>query len=161
MVDLISDFSLIGKNVYFLNSSDAEFDEYLAAKPGLLDKTSREYMMRIDKAKIIDENLGTIQTDIGITDLRHISTGLKTLLMIHFLEGKHEALVANLNECGGNVLSIIFEELNDSNVTGLLQHTSFDTEKLLSLGVSVNGKQITDELELFAGILWRSNDADE
>ena len=52
-------------------------DDYfnLFVLPSELDATDEKIMYEIDKAKLLDKELGTIRTPFGITSLEHLSSG--------------------------------------------------------------------------------------
>ena len=57
-------------------------DDYfnLFVLPSELDATDEKIMYEIDKAKLLDKELGTIRTPFGITSIEHLSSGCKTVI---------------------------------------------------------------------------------
>jgi hypothetical protein len=100
----------------FIDSNDRWFfnvmedDEYLLSK--------QELLKEIDGAEIINIEKLKIETPHGVTDLRDISTGLKTLLNILYMAEKRidEQFCVNLDECGDEVISLIFNEYKGDNI---------------------------------------------
>ena len=83
---------ILKNDLYFnLNTSNEE-----------MTKKDAEIMKQIDNAVLtLDKH---IQTSYGLGTIRNLSTGCKTLLNIV----KHPDKVVNVEECGPNVLKIIF-----------------------------------------------------
>lgn len=88
-----------------------EDDTFLLSKEELFDKIDRAKILNIDKSKI--------ETPHGATDLEDISTGLKTLLnVLHKVQRfPDKKFCINLDECGNEVLSIIFDSYEGANVS--------------------------------------------
>lgn len=83
---------IIFNDMYFnLNTGNEELSEYEA-----------EIIRQVDKAKLTDDK--HIETRYGIGTIRNLSTSCKTLLNIV----KHPEKVVCVEECGSDVLKIIF-----------------------------------------------------
>lgn len=65
-------------------------------------------MLDIDNAKLIDKRTGKIETPYGITDIKDLSTGCKTVLNYIFMVENPEMYsivkAINATECGWNAL---------------------------------------------------------
>ena len=61
-----------------LIDNESFFDNTVTAKS--FDELSLDVIMNIDKAKLIDRNIGTIETPFGITSIDNVSTGCKAVL---------------------------------------------------------------------------------
>ena len=62
----------------------------------------------IDKASLIDKKLGTVKTDFGITGIKNLSTGCKTVLVFRYLQKRQMSCNLNINECGWNAVKVLF-----------------------------------------------------
>jgi hypothetical protein len=115
----------IEKIAKFINSNDIEFFRTMQDDDFLLEQA--ELFAKIDGAKFIDNKALIIETQFGITDIENISTGLKTALnVMHKIQKfPDEKFCINLDECGNEVLSIIFEMHRGSNVIFYLSRSFF------------------------------------
>lgn len=66
------------KEENILLDNEAFFNNNVSPKN--LNKVSLRIMKDIDKADLIDSNIGTIQTPYGITGIDSLSTGCKTVI---------------------------------------------------------------------------------
>lgn len=76
-----------------------------------ITEEDKGFIRRIDNTEFINKQ--SIITPYGNTNLENLSTGCKTLLNILH----HPEIVFTVNECGDNVVDIIFEYLKDSDIT--------------------------------------------
>jgi hypothetical protein len=99
----------------------------LHLSPKDIDDIGEKYIAFIDGASLIDKNIGTIKTPFGVTSIKDLSTGAKTVLnVMHVAKNKLDYAV-DITECGWNAIDCIFEFLdqNDNCVQILLQHVEF------------------------------------
>ncbi|MDR2750582.1 MAG: hypothetical protein LBC41_07985 [Clostridiales bacterium] len=77
-----------------------------------------ELIAKIDGAKFINHKSLALETPFGVADIENISTGLKTALnVLHKIKKfPGENFCVNLDECGNDVLCVIFEMHSGSNV---------------------------------------------
>ena len=87
-------------------------DLYFNLNTGNEQMSQREIdlIQQIDKAKLTPDK--HIETKYGLGTIRNLSSGCKTLLNIV----KHPDKVVNVEECGPNVLRIIFDILDDATI---------------------------------------------
>ncbi|SEP84125.1 protein of unknown function [Lachnospiraceae bacterium NE2001] len=91
--------NIIDSEAYFnANISSSDFDE-----------KDLEVMQLIDNAHLIDKKLGTIKTDFGITSIKNLSTGCKTVLVYRYLQKHMITCNLNINECGWNAVKVLFD----------------------------------------------------
>lgn len=86
---------------------DAYFNTRVSLKD--FDDTCKKYMMEIDGAEILDMEAECVKTPHGICGKEHLSTGLKTVVVVYLLIKKGENAIVSIDECGENAMSIIFE----------------------------------------------------
>lgn len=105
------------------------FEKYVIAKE--FESIDLDVMKRIDHAVLLDKKSGAIQTQFGITDILHLSTGCKTVLSYLYIvkrsEHKFSGKILDVTECGSNALNVLFncvEQLHDSETIFLLRHTN-------------------------------------
>lgn len=83
---------ILKNDLYFnLNTGNQAFTEQ-----------DKQAIFEIDKARITEDN--HIETKYGIGTVRNLSTGCKTYLNVL----KNSEKVVGANECGGNVLTMLF-----------------------------------------------------
>lgn len=101
------------KEENILLDNEAFFNNNVSPKD--LNKASLRIMKDIDKADLIDSNIGTIQTPYGITSIDSLSTGCKTVINYIVIASNREiykdvkAICAT--ECGWNALEELFEQI--------------------------------------------------
>ena len=101
------------KEENILLDNEAFFNNNVSPKN--LNKASLRIMKDIDKADLIDSNIGTIQTPYGITSIDSLSTGCKTVINYIVIASNCEiykdvkAICAT--ECGWNALEELFEQI--------------------------------------------------
>ena len=90
--------------------------------------TDIEIIKNIDNAELIDKNTGEIRTPYGLTSIRNLSTGCKTVLnfiYINSTRNKYEQIKAiDVTECGWNALEELFslyEKINSDTIL-ILRH---------------------------------------
>lgn len=153
MIQIEASSRNLPEDMKYIRVIDAVFDFEVALSPELIDTKSRKYMEEIDGAVILDERLGTIRTPFGVTDLTKLSTGLKALLLVCIYKKRYQKFAINLVECGANVISIIFNEVNDTDIICVLPHTQFDRDLLCPYGCTVGGIYVEDKYALASEIL--------
>ena len=94
-----------------------------------LTDMSLTVMNEIDKAVLLDKKSGKIETPYGITGIRDLSTGCKTVLNYIFIKENTEKYpnvkAIDGTECGWNALDKLFdiiEKEHDSKIIIVLQH---------------------------------------
>lgn len=135
----------------YIRGVDAEFDVMIKAR--MFNNLSLEVMKKVDNAELLDKNLGTIKTPYGITDITHLSTGCKTVLLYLNMPDEDKNCILNISQAGPNALEVLFDcvdLLKDSNskfylgYAGGLRHMKKHT-------FSINGIVCND---LFRGLLY-------
>lgn len=81
--------------------NDLYFNLYTSNE--LFTESDMEAIFRIDKAKVTGD--GHIETKYGVGTMRNLSSGCKTYLNVI----KNPDRIVSVNECGGNVLAMLFE----------------------------------------------------
>ena len=94
------------------------------------DEDNLNVMKRIDKAVLLDKDMGAIKTPFGICRLEDLSTGCKTVLsLIEIIKNKKYANIKaiNVTECGYNAIEEIFEIIENSNrdMGVVIEHDNF------------------------------------
>lgn len=99
-------------------------DEYFSYNINdILKYITNEEMLsfgKIDSISYWDSNR-VIKTRIDYTDIKNISSGLKSILITNYLAKVNSPLILDTIECGANALSIIFEIGKTSNFNILLR----------------------------------------
>ena len=87
-------------------------DLYFNLNTGNEDMSQKEIdlIQQVDEAKLTPDK--HIETKYGLGTIRNLSSGCKTLLNIV----KHPDKVVNVEECGPNVLRIIFDIPDDAKI---------------------------------------------
>lgn len=114
MIRLYSNINLVNKNLYIPNVNKF-FDKHIKCND--FDKTDIKVIKVLDKAKITDVNLGTIKTKYGLTNIKNLSTGCKTVLVYRYLEKnirKYNGYFLNITECGDNAVNLLFKCVKDN-----------------------------------------------
>lgn len=97
--------------------------------------TSREFtqdeidvIKKIDNAELLDRNTGEIKTPYGLTNIRNLSTGCKTIINFIYINSKRNKYdkikAIEVTECGWNALEELFiqyEKLS-SKIELILRH---------------------------------------
>lgn len=102
-----------------LYDNDTFFDNRVNTKE--FTELEKEIIEHIDKAKIIDENIGEIKTPFGICSIKKLSTGCKTVLNYVWLskhqdDEKYKGIkYLYATECGWNALEELFKAADDIN----------------------------------------------
>lgn len=115
------------------------------------DKLANEVLMKIDRAKLLDERLGTVITPYGACSINDLSSGCKTIincLYLHNNKDKYSNIKAiNVTQCGWNALEELFKvmEENGIDINLCLEHTNL-TFKCNKRDYLINGKEVVDEL---------------
>lgn len=126
MIRIFTSRKLLG-NRKVINDPDSFFSAHVSHHQ--FDENNEKVIEEIDGAKLIDCNLGTIKTPLGLTDINHLSSGCKTVLDYLYITRNNDKLkdfALNVTICGYNALESLFvqmDRLNDSDTILLLQHT--------------------------------------
>lgn len=122
-----------------------------------MHEESIKVMQKIDKAILLDINTGAIKTPFGITSIKNLSTGYKTVLnLIYLTENPKEfpnvkAIV--VNECGWNALEELFNIIENYNIDiGIILEHDNKLYKCSNREYLVNGKETIQELCLYGCI---------
>ena len=87
-----------------------------------------DIIRKIDNAEILDRNTGEIRTPYGLTSIRNLSTGCKTILnfiYINSASNKYSQIKAiEITECGWNALEELFSQYEkiNSKIDLVLRH---------------------------------------
>lgn len=107
MIELYTSKKAVQKNNNYIESIDLEFDKQIYTLN--ITNKDKEYMKNIDEAYY--NGNGYIITPFGRTEIQNLSTGCKTLILLNHLKELGNPIV-NINECGRNVLDIVFDMNN-------------------------------------------------
>ena len=88
------------ENENWILKNDVYFNLHTGNQP--FTEQDKEAIFQIDKARVTQD--AHIETKYGIGTVRNLSTGCKTYLNVLKNPGK----VVGANECGGNVLTLLF-----------------------------------------------------
>lgn len=122
MIYLYTSKNRINRKYIDIWSVDSSFNSVMSRKK--LDNRDLEIMKEIEGLEPIKNSL-LFKSNLGVTDIRHISTGLKTVLLIRYLNKYHsdKSYCINITECGTNVLNYVFEEASKNpNIFLVLKH---------------------------------------
>lgn len=134
------------KQKHYLECNDLIFTR-IVKKADFLKKHAN-LIYAIDKARIIDYSLGKIETPYGIAGVEDFSTGLKTLLNIHYcLRSPSTYYLVNVNECGDNVFKYIFPAVEGTNVSLFIEHAVYFLPD--EFEYVVNDNLLDDRMKLF------------
>lgn len=138
IVNVVDKINKYDKNTIYDN--EAFFINVIQDDAFLMNHTGVLY--QVDKARIIDLKLYSIVTPFGATDIRHLSTGCKTLLNVLYLLEKHpnERYCVNINECGENVIPLILEAVAGTKISVYYINTLFVSGISDKLSFRRNGK---------------------
>lgn len=109
-------------------------------------KNSLMSMLVIDKAKLLDENTGKIETPFGIADIKDLSTGCKTVLNCIYVNEHPEVYPSvkaiNATECGWNAIEELFKyiETRGCDIAVVIEHDN-DLYKCNDRVYILNGKE--------------------
>lgn len=144
MINIITKYSNIGNSC--IRDFESFFEKYVLSRD--FDDMDLYAMQSIDKAVLLDKNIGTIQTRFGVSDILHLSTGCKVVLSYLYIKRCGDTFsgkVLDITECGSNALDVLFdcvEKLNDSETVFLLRHSNQLIKcKDRSFSFSVNGNK--------------------
>lgn len=126
MINIITEKDLI-KEYHIFNNANLFVRGMVSAQEfGDLDEYAIKY---IDKANLLDRKTGAVETPFGLTDIYHLSTGCKTVLMYLYIyrhrQDYDKNIVINITECGWNAIDVLFdcvEKLCDSHTLFFLGH---------------------------------------
>lgn len=141
-----ADETIIDNEAFFNNNVSAKY----------LTDSSLMVMSDIDKAKLIDRKTGKIETPYGITSIRDLSTGCKTILNCIFIHENPERYptvkAINATECGWNAIDRLFEYIESIDIFDIaiiIEHDN-DLYKCKDREYLVNNdKHIKSMLEFF------------
>ena len=88
------------ENKDWILKNDLYFNLHTGNQP--FTEQDKQAIFEIDKARVTQDN--HIETKYGVGTVRNLSTGCKTYLNVMKNPGK----VVGANECGGNVLTLLF-----------------------------------------------------
>lgn len=103
-----------------ISEVDAYFDLNISFED--FDNNCDKYMYMIDKAKRCTDTIDGVLTKYGLCSKDDLSTGLKTLLTIYVLKRQGKVFTINVDGCGSNVLSEIFNLVDNSKVGLIINH---------------------------------------
>lgn len=111
-----------------IRDAESFFYKYITAYD--FDELCDEVLQKIDSAVLLDRNLGTIRTKFGITDIYHLSTGCKIVLVYIYMyknKKQFDDKILEITECGGNALKVLFDcvlRLHDEESVFLLRQST-------------------------------------
>ena len=119
-------------------------DDYfnLFVLPSELDSADEKIMYEIDRARLLDKELGTIRTPFGITSIEHLSSGCKTVIGYRHRRAEDIGCVYNITMAGLNALEVLFRvvsEAKDSKTTFYLGYQG-GLFRCKHTGFCINGK---------------------
>jgi len=121
MINIYTKYECIPKTKNFVKYNDAFFDAYINAD--CLDTQDKALLFDLEQVTVLDAKTDLCQGNYGLMQLKDISTGLKTLINLRYIKKQQITDVClNITECGKNYLEYVFDELNDSGISGVLQH---------------------------------------
>lgn len=130
MVYLYKSIEDINNKSQILMDNEAFFKTRITAKE--FGKLENEVIFNIDKAELLDKNVGTIKTPYGICSIENLSTGCKTVINAIFLyKHRNQEPYCSLKyiyatECGYNALEELFRVVDENNydIGIILEHSN-------------------------------------
>lgn len=101
MKELVYIYTKKQKSEDWVLKNDLFFNLYTGNQP--LTEADKQAILKIDSAKVTEDN--HIETKYGLGTIRNLSSGCKTYLNVIKNPGK----VVSAEECGGNVLTMLFK----------------------------------------------------
>lgn len=126
MIQIYTCMDDFNKSKRFILSNDEEFEDKIS-KESILE-SDRQLMQQIDSVTKADAT--AVITPYGITDIYNLSTGCKTAINISHIKeqvGYREYPIVNITECGQNVIKIIFDMIDNTEIEVYLAHCFLDT----------------------------------
>lgn len=96
----------------------------------IFTESELDIIKKLDSAELLDRNTGEIKTPYGLTSIRNLSTGCKTIINFMYINSnncKYTNIKAiDVTECGWNALELLFDyyEKINSNIILLLRHSN-------------------------------------
>lgn len=124
MINIITKCS---KDSGIIRDFESFFEKYILSVD--FEQIDLDVIKSIDNAVVLDRKSGAIQTNFGLTDILHLSTGCKVVLSYLYIK-RHDEFSGNIldiTECGSNALEVLFkcvDMLLDSNTVFLLRHSN-------------------------------------
>ena len=103
--------------------NDSFFNNNVSAKS--LSENSIKVMEEVDHAKLLDQNIGKIETPYGITGIQDLSTGCKTILNCIFLQENQKVYPT--------VIGIVLEHEDEIYECGNREYLINDSERITDL----------------------------
>ena len=104
-----------------INQVDIYFDRHICLRD--LDTVELNLMQDTDNATVVDFNTDMIRTPYGVASKDVLSSGCKTLILANYFKRKNISIVLCANECGQNIFPTLFQIVNVSCVSLLLDHS--------------------------------------
>lgn len=126
-----------------IDTNDREFDKEISPKS--ITDTDIKFMQQIDKVSKTDGQ--SITTPRGTTDLYHLSTGCKTIIIInHILNqiGYSGYPIVDITECGENVIKEIFRLIDNTEIHVILKHSYISSIPENEYTFNVIGESVVD-----------------
>ena len=131
MINIVTNKSRLNKKyIYEFEDCEVFFRAKIHSKD--FGNDDIEAMQMIDNAILLDRDMGTIQTDFGITTIDNLSTGCKTVLTYLYIKRNKQNYVGEIlldvTECGSNALDVLFDLMDkykDSDTILLLKHNNY------------------------------------
>lgn len=141
---MINIVTKVGNNDRVISDPNSYFD--IKVKPDIRNFGELDLyaMDKIDNAKLLDSNTGSMVTNYGVTDVFRLSSGCKTVLSYLYMMRHRDTQgnkVLDITYCGANAIEVLFQcadKLNDSKTIFLLNHTN-NLRSVEDRDYSVNG----------------------
>ena len=124
----------------FIKDIESMFNLHINSKD--FDEDDLNSIRVIDNAEVLDLTTGLIKTPYGLTSIKDLSTGCKTVLVYNYCRKNNINKVINITEGGANALNVLFELMskhNDSNTIVYLGHRNL-LETIKSFEFNVDGR---------------------
>lgn len=126
MINFYKSRGKLPQDANIIEVCEAYFDFYIESESfGDLELYA---MSEIDSAELVEPTNGLIETPFGVTTIKSLSSGCKTVLTYLYLYKNNEdarPLVINAIECGYNALDVLFEcmeKLGDNETIILVEY---------------------------------------
>ena len=91
----------------YISNTDAYFNVHI--EPYQLDSVDKKIIQKIDNAVLLDSETGAIKTPYGLTSIKDLSSGCKTILGYRHRKREDLDKVYNITMAGKNALELLFD----------------------------------------------------
>ena len=131
MIKLYTHWEDLNRAPYSILSNEAAFKGF-CRRPEVYTDYVREVIKRVDSGILLDVNTGLVKMPRGVTTVKELSTGCKTVIN-----------AINANECGRKALIELFKVVDNQDISLLLMNTDIPKELYWRFTLN-NGQEVED-----------------